>query len=347
MPRILLTITALLSAIAVATGCGNSGSSASGAASLAPAGAAHLRRGHARPERRPAGRDRRADREVPRRGQRGRAHPRAAGEGVQRVGHRALVRRGHRAVAGRPGRLLRLVVQAGRTRARALLVATDDEDKAKRRDREGGQGDDGKDASYKGHDYRAFSGGAAGVVDGWVVLGSESAFKAAVDTAEGGKPIEDDDPYTKALADAPEDRLGFVYVNTPAFVKQLPKTAPGRLGRSRTSSRTRCWRPSTPPSRACVSRRRCRVAQLRVPVPGSGRRARRRPAGRLVAGVRGSPTSARRSQLILVSSRRRAAAAATLTQQLEAATGLDLDKDVSVLDGRLPACSCAGRAWPS
>ena len=39
MPRILLTITALLSAIAVATGCGNDGSSASGAASLAPAGA--------------------------------------------------------------------------------------------------------------------------------------------------------------------------------------------------------------------------------------------------------------------------------------------------------------------
>ena len=39
MPRIVLTVTALLSAIAVATGCGNGSSSASGAASLAPAGA--------------------------------------------------------------------------------------------------------------------------------------------------------------------------------------------------------------------------------------------------------------------------------------------------------------------
>ena len=40
MPRILLTVTALLSAVALATGCGNGGGpSSSGAASLAPAGA--------------------------------------------------------------------------------------------------------------------------------------------------------------------------------------------------------------------------------------------------------------------------------------------------------------------
>ena len=65
------------------------------------------------------------------------------------------------------------------------------------------------------------------MVDGWVVLGNPGGFKAAVDTAEGGSPIEDDDRYTQTLADAPGERLGFVYFNTPAFVEQLKKSGAG------------------------------------------------------------------------------------------------------------------------
>jgi hypothetical protein len=65
------------------------------------------------------------------------------------------------------------------------------------------------------------------VVDGWVVLGNVGGFKAAVDTAEGGAPIEDDERFTEALADAPEERLGFLYFNTPAFVDQFTKSGNG------------------------------------------------------------------------------------------------------------------------
>ena len=53
------------------------------------------------------------------------------------------------------------------------------------------------------------------MLDGWVVLGNEAGFKAAVDTAEGGAQIGDDDAYKKALDGAPDQRLGFVYFNTP------------------------------------------------------------------------------------------------------------------------------------
>ena len=72
-------------------------------------------------------------------------------------------------------------------------MATDDEDKARDAIEKAAKGE-GKAESYKDHDYYSFDGdGAAGIVDGWVVLGDPGGFKAAVDTAEGGAPIEDDD----------------------------------------------------------------------------------------------------------------------------------------------------------
>ena len=68
----------------------------------------------------------------------------------------------------------------GRHRGRGQGPAT----RSRRRPRH-----DGKAATYKDHDYYAFEDdGAAGVVDGWVVLGNVGGFKAAVDTADGGTP---------------------------------------------------------------------------------------------------------------------------------------------------------------
>jgi hypothetical protein len=101
----------------------------------------------------------------------------------------------------------------------AAIVATDDEDAAQAAvDKAKG----GRDASYKGHDYRTFDDdAAAGVVDGWVVIGTEGAFKAAVDTAEGGNSLDDDDKFQDAIGDAADDRLGFVYVDTPSLAKRL------------------------------------------------------------------------------------------------------------------------------
>ncbi len=108
----------------------------------------------------------------------------------------------------------------------AALVATEDEDKAADAIAKAAKSDDGKTASYRGHDYYAIDDGAAGVVDGWVVIGSLSGFKDAIDTAEGGRPLEDDETFQQTLADAPEERLGFVYVNTPALVDNLKKSSP-------------------------------------------------------------------------------------------------------------------------
>jgi hypothetical protein len=227
MPRILLTITALLSAIAVATGCGNDGSSASGAASLAPAGAVVYGEATLDPSD-----DQQATIEA--------LIEKFPGEGSAGERIRGLLEKTFSEsdiglsyakdiepwLGDRAGFFVASLTPGSDSSA-ALLVATNDEGKAGDAIEKAAKANDGKAASYKDHDYYAISDGAAGVVDGWVVLGSESGFKAAVDTAEGGPRIEDDDAYTAALDDAPEERLGFVYFNTPAFVKQLQKTGPG------------------------------------------------------------------------------------------------------------------------
>ena len=227
MPRILLAITALLSAIAVATGCGNSGSSAPGAASLAPAGAVVYGEATLDPsDDQQAAIDALIEK-FPGEG--------SAGERIRGLLEKAFSEsdiglsyaKDIEPWLGDRAGFFVASLKPGADSSAALLVAADDEDKARDAIEKAARANDGKDASYKGHDYQAISGGAAGVVDGWVVLGSESGFKAAVDTAEGGAQIEEDDAYTKALDDAPEDRLGFVYFNTPAFVKQLQKTGPG------------------------------------------------------------------------------------------------------------------------
>ena len=107
----------------------------------------------------------------------------------------------------------------------ALLLATEDEDKARATIEKAI--DDGKAATYKDTDYIVEGAGAAGVVDGWVVIGSEDGFKAAVDVADDGRSMEDDEVYRDTLDDAPDERLGFIYFNSPAFMKELAKMPAG------------------------------------------------------------------------------------------------------------------------
>ena len=57
--------------------------------------------------------------------------------------------------------------------------------------------------------------------DGFLVLGSEEGVKAAIDTSEGGKQLSEDESYTNALDDAADDRLGFFYMNSPELLRTL------------------------------------------------------------------------------------------------------------------------------
>ncbi len=66
-------------------------------------------------------------------------------------------------------------------------------------------------ATYEGIEYlRDDTGSAAGVVDGFVVIGSKAGFEAAVD-ASAGESLADSDAYAAALDSAADDPLLTVY----------------------------------------------------------------------------------------------------------------------------------------
>jgi hypothetical protein len=101
----------------------------------------------------------------------------------------------------------------------AALIATDDEDQALEALDKATEGKS-KRHDYKDVEYLTGDRGQAGAVfDGFLVLGSEPAVKAAIDTSKGGKKLSDDERYKKTLEDVSEDRLGLVYVNSPEFLK--------------------------------------------------------------------------------------------------------------------------------
>ena len=219
MPRILLTISALLATVVAATGCGSDRSAASSPSAIVPAGSFVYAEATLHPSA-----DQQAAIES--------LISKFPGEGSAQERIRGLL---EKAVSksdlglsyskdiepwlGDSAGFFVSSVSLGHEQAAGAVIATDDEDAAQAAiDKAKG----GRDASYRGHDYRSFpSDVSAGIVDGWVVVGTRSGFRAAVDAAEDGKSLEDDDAYEKALAGAASQRLGFLYLDMRAVAKAM------------------------------------------------------------------------------------------------------------------------------
>jgi Protein of unknown function (DUF3352) len=227
MTRILLIVTVLSTALVIAA-CGNDGETSSGAASLAPAGS--LMYGEATMS--PDGDQQAAIDELiskfPGEG--------SAGDRVRRLMEKAFS--GSESglsyesdiepwLGDEAAFFLSRIAPRGETADGAVLVATEDEDATVDAIEKAG---DTRKSEYEGTDvYLGGSDGAAAVVDGWLALGTERGVKDAIDTAAGGETIEGDDLYEETLADAPEERLGFMYVNTPGLFDLL-RDMPGAAG---------------------------------------------------------------------------------------------------------------------
>lgn len=113
---------------------------------------------------------------------------------------------------------------AGQDFPAAAVIATDDEDKALDALRKAG-GNDLKERSYKDTDYfldDPADGGApaGGIVDGFLVIGTEAAFKAAVDAAEG-ESLSDSDRYKKAIEGVEEERIGLLYTDIQGAISAI------------------------------------------------------------------------------------------------------------------------------
>jgi len=103
----------------------------------------------------------------------------------------------------------------------AGLIATHDEDKARAALEKTAEGKLTK-KSYKDVEYLTDESDEIGAVfDGFLVLGSEEGVKAAIDTSKGGKQLSEDESYNNALDDAAADRLGFFYMNSPELLRSF------------------------------------------------------------------------------------------------------------------------------
>ena len=85
----------------------------------------------------------------------------------------------------------------------------------------------GERASYEGVDFILDKDDdtAAGLVDGYMVVGDVAAFKATVDGREGDK-LADADRFSDVVDDLEDDRLGLFFVDTKALIAAAVKADP-------------------------------------------------------------------------------------------------------------------------
>ena len=221
MRKLLLTLVAVSIAALVAIGCGRQDEAASGASELVPAGSVIYGEATLKPE----GDQKEAIDTIlskfPGGGQAGDKLKDLIEKGHARVGRADQLQGGHRALARGRGGVLRHRTWARSGGTAAGLIATDDEDKARAALEKSAEGKLTKH-DYKDVEYLTDESEEAGAVfDGFLVLGTEEGVKAAIDTSKGGKKLSDDENYNKALDDAADDRLGFFYMNSPQLLQTL------------------------------------------------------------------------------------------------------------------------------
>jgi Protein of unknown function (DUF3352) len=221
MLRLRLTITVLTTAIAFAAGCGNDSTSSSDAASLAPAGSLVYGEATLRPEG-----DQKAAiddlfSKFPGEG--------SAGDRIGRLMEKAFAESDSGLsykddvepwLGDEAAFFVSNIPAGGKDPDAAVLVATEDEEatvEAVEKDSDVRKTEHGSHDLYISSDDE----GAAAVIDGWLVLGNPGGVKTAIDTVDGDETIEDDEGFKETLEDVPDDRLGFIYVNTPGFARLL------------------------------------------------------------------------------------------------------------------------------
>jgi hypothetical protein len=110
---------------------------------------------------------------------------------------------------------------SGQFKAAAGLIATEDEDKAEAALEKSAEGKITR-KTYNDVEYLTDESDQAGAVfDGFLVLGSEAGVKAAIDASKGDSKLSDDEDYKNAIEGAADDRLGLFYLNTPQLMKTV------------------------------------------------------------------------------------------------------------------------------
>jgi hypothetical protein len=119
------------------------------------------------------------------------------------------------------------LVPTGGFKAAAGLIATEDEDRAEEALEKSAEGKVTRktynDVEYFMDESEGESNTAA-VFDGFVVLGNEAGVRAAIDASKGDSKLSDGDGFKSALDRAADDRLGLLYLNTPELATTVQES---------------------------------------------------------------------------------------------------------------------------
>jgi hypothetical protein len=116
--------------------------------------------------------------------------------------------------------------RAGQPAAAGLIASKDDGkaqdtlEQAAKEERDAKRSFEGRDYWYDSQEQSAY-----GVVDGQVVVGNEAGFRAAVNASKG-EPLADSEAFDGAWGELPDDRIAGVYQDNPKLADVLGSASP-------------------------------------------------------------------------------------------------------------------------
>ena len=112
--------------------------------------------------------------------------------------------------------------QAGTDPDAALLLATEDADASWDALRRVETDDPVEEGAYRGIDFLSSENAVAAVLEDFVVVGTEEAFRAAVDvTQEEDGSLADSSRFERGRSELPDDVLGSFYIDAPALLSAV------------------------------------------------------------------------------------------------------------------------------
>lgn len=179
---------------------------------------------------------------------------------------------------------------------------------------------------------------AAGVIDNYLVVGNEAAFRATVDASKG-EGLTDNERFSQAIGDA-EDKLGYGYVDTRAVVGalgaqgQIPGGAQGLQSLLGSANEPVTMTLDAAPQRITLeTSARAARGQARQPRPNAV--VPRLPGDSWLALGLPNLGQTLRQTIDQLGSGVGAGIVETLQQQIRAQTGLDLNRDILASLGEL------------
>jgi Protein of unknown function (DUF3352) len=110
----------------------------------------------------------------------------------------------------------------------AMLVASSDDAKAQAAIDKDLAGVHTESRSYRDVSYKVLDDGTVnGIVSHFLVAGTEPAFKAVVDTAKDGNSLADSDQWKKSTGDRAAGKVGLAYVDAKGLLQSLASNLPG------------------------------------------------------------------------------------------------------------------------